>query len=70
MVRKLKITDTSKEYLIHLPLFEEEVQHMIQYVQTHPKATEKELETEVERKTWEVTQKVGMTADERDCYRG
>lgn len=70
MVSKLLIDESTKRYVVHLTLFEEEVQHMIEYITEHPMATEDELEAEVGHKTWEVTQKFRLTADERDCYRG
>lgn len=70
MVQKLNIRETLKNYIVHLILFEEEAQHMMKYITEHPNATEDELKTEVDRKTREVTQKLGMTASERDRYRG
>ncbi len=70
LVQGLKIQESLKKYLVHLTLFEEEVQHMMKYITEHPNATEEELEAEVDRKTREVTQKLGMTASERDRYRG
>ena len=70
MVQKLNIRETLKSYIVHLTLFEEEVQHMMKYITEHPTATEDELEAEVNRKTWEVTQKLGLTASERGHYLG
>ena len=62
--------ETTEEYLIHLTLFEEEVQYMMDFIAKHPQATEEELKQTVNQKTVEVAKKLGMTGAERDRYRG
>ena len=70
ILEKMNIRETLKKFIVGLVIFEEEVQYMMDYIAKNPTATEDELKAEVCRKAKEVTKKLGMTATERDRYRG
>ena len=70
IVEKLPIRKSLQDHMIHLTLFEEEVQYMMNFIAKHPQATEEELDKAVHDKVSEVTKKLGMTGAERDRYRG
>lgn len=70
MLQDLPVDETLKKYVLHLTLFEEEVQHIIDFLQKNPLPTEEKLEQEVEYKVEEFMQKIGMSGHERDRYFG
>ena len=55
-----------KNYLMELPLFEEEAVQILKFLKNNPSASEEYAIAEVENTVRMVTKKYGMTAMERD----